>query len=69
MTEVYGSFKRGFKGASMGIEVEGKLSSHDWERLKAELAPILKKYGIKFSHLKITKQKAGPARKAKKKHA
>ena len=65
MTTVYGSFKRGVKAARLAIEVSGKLSKGQWERFKAELAPVLRKYGIKVSQLAITKQ--APKKKAKKK--
>jgi hypothetical protein len=57
VTKVYGSIKRGKRTERMALEVDGKLSPNDWERFKAELEQILKKYGIKFGSLQIRKSK------------
>ena len=54
---IYGGIKRGRKSERIALEVEGKLSKDDWERFKAELEQLLKKYGLKFADLHITKKK------------
>lgn len=57
VTVVYGSIKRGEKNERIALEVEGKLSKDQWERFKAELEPVLKKYGLKFGDLQIKRTK------------
>ena len=54
---VYGSIKRGEKNERIALEVEGKLSKDAWQRFKAELEQLLKKYGVKFGDLQIKKTK------------